>query len=502
MSNRITFESLTEDEIDQVEQNVREAGLNLADNSLLHEDQLIDYFGKSYASNPSNFHFEIGDRKLIRIVRDHLITQKHEKGTKFMRRFRKKNDQKNPKRIKLDQFTDALKNEHDENVMTDETYDIDGVYSQELSVDLLNRVKTYMQTFEIASSIIEQITLKMVSVKIVEGVVVAEVFCAVCQHDQSKKRKLTGKRVFYKGGDGSKYWVLSNFGQHLKNVHKLNSRSNSDENDSLPIDATEIHSSVAIKNEVVSSQSNDDKLAMAHNFSIEYVVNDSASDQATNSNSVSAIFDQITTQVTKMVGATLSHNDETEQMRYQFGEHESNLLTVTKIHRDGSCLFGSLAHQLFANKVNSSVHAKATKRLRKDVVDYISHQYESFKFELQGRVYEEINAEAIHDLDRECKAILNNLREDQYWGGSETLKAVQQMHHVNILIFNEQGSCSFFNQFSEENTRTITLAFRFTNGSNEFDHYDSVCDISSNEILNAMSYLSKPKADMIFDQTL
>lgn len=119
------------------------------------------------------------------------------------------------------------------------------------------------------------------------------------QNDSSKQRKLNGKRVFYKGGEGSKYWVLSNFGKHLKNVHKLNSRlianESSDEvnenhgfeDDSLPSDAVVIPLNSAVeKNEENSSgfalecnptdnnNNNDDKFTLAHNFSIEYIVDD------------------------------------------------------------------------------------------------------------------------------------------------------------------------------------------------------------------------------------
>lgn len=56
----------------------------------LFGEQLVDFFGESYASDPSNFRFEIGDKKLIRIVRDHIIKEQNEKGAKFMRRFRVK----------------------------------------------------------------------------------------------------------------------------------------------------------------------------------------------------------------------------------------------------------------------------------------------------------------------------------------------------------------------------------------------------------------------------
>lgn len=307
-SNRLTFESLTEDEIDQVEKFVREEGLNFAQKKLqkkmecseeilLDEEQLINYFGETYASDPSNFRFEIGDRKLIRIIRDHLVKQLNENGAKYMRRFRKKPDRKNPKKFKLDERTCKLKIEHEQGVNDDENFDDDAdVYCQKLSAGLFKRVINYMESFDIDKSIIESIKPNIVSVKIVNGLVIAEVFCAVCQIDETKKRKSKAKRVFYKDGEGSNYWVLSNFGQHLKSVHKLKCESLDDKKkmntnvNSMNGDTQKNHdispNAVSTVNtddteNNISTLANDAKLALDHNFSVEYVdVKFDASDNA------------------------------------------------------------------------------------------------------------------------------------------------------------------------------------------------------------------------------
>lgn len=97
-SNSLNLVNLTEDDINQIKKFVREEGLDHATKMLqkelgcqgdvlLQENQLIDYFGEIYASDPSNFRFVIGDKKLIRLVRDHLIKNQHEKGAKYMNRF-------------------------------------------------------------------------------------------------------------------------------------------------------------------------------------------------------------------------------------------------------------------------------------------------------------------------------------------------------------------------------------------------------------------------------
>lgn len=90
-SNSLNLANINEDNINQIEQFVREEGLNHSTKLLQKksnhqcdvfqdENQLVDYFGEIYASDPSNFRFVIGDKKLIRLVRDHLIRMQNEKG--------------------------------------------------------------------------------------------------------------------------------------------------------------------------------------------------------------------------------------------------------------------------------------------------------------------------------------------------------------------------------------------------------------------------------------
>lgn len=512
-SNRLNFESLTEDEIDQIEQIVREKGIDFVEKKIngrdqvFTEEQLIDFFGETYASDPSYFRFEIGDKKLIRILRDHLIKQKNEKGVKYMRRFRKKPDFQKPKKTKFDHGDDTLKIEA-KYAIKDDTFTVDDDdLCHQLSANLFERMKVYMETFGTDDAIMQKIDSNIVSVKIVDELIIAEVLCAVCQHDPTKKRKLKGKRVFYKGGEGSKYWVLSNFGQHLKNVHKMTSRLFvNEQSDETPEENNQngsepLNFDALVKKEVTTS---DEKLALAHNFSVEYIENLENSEQTTSPDNPNVIYDQITAQIRKMVEATLLNNDSMKQMIFQLNEDRYQQLKIAEVAANGSCLFASIVHQLFAEKIGSRKHIRTTDQLRVNVCKYITRNYSSFKHELQGRVYEEINASLITDLNKECKDILEQyMPMRDYWGGSETLKAVQEIYNVNILIFNERDTCYFFNQFNEANTRTLILAFRFTN-SNERNHYDSVCDISSQEILNSIKFLStKPQeGNAYIDQTL
>lgn len=533
--------NLTEDDINQIEEFVREEGLQHATKALqkkldcqceilLEESQLIDYFGEIYASDPSNFRFVIGDKKLIRLVRDHLIKNENEKGAKYMRRFRKKPDRKSKvDRTPFNEFhvADNIVDADDENV----------ALSTELSASLLQKLKTSMKSFGVDESIIQSMTHNSVAVKILDGNVAAEIFCALCQNDTTKKRKLKGKKVFYKNGENSKYWVLSNFKEHLKTVHKMTCNQSVQDTDAFDIENNDpsgddsngdsTMSTVMKKNKYsnhplalasTSQENMIDKMALSHNFTYELIdvevvpptsPQNSSTQYSDGQNDL--MFDQITAQLRKMLAAALSNSDQTEEMVFALTESELQSSKVASIAPNGACIFGAIAHQLSGRKINGDHHVEATKQIRKDVVDYISGHYSSFQKELRERVYAEINPKSIEDIDKECKTFLyQHLPLDNYWGGAETLKAVREIFKVNVLVLNERGTCHFFNYFNEEYKRTLILAYRLRDklavqiDIDSYDHYDSVYDIPSDGILQIIELFNKREQRMNadFDHTL
>ena len=223
------------------------------------------------------------------------------------------------------------------------------------------------------------------------------------------------------------------------------------------------------------------------------------------------MFDQISAQIKKMLTVALSNNEKAERMTFELAKNDLQSLKVAKIRPNGACLFGALTHQFFGHKIDSDEHERATKQMRMNVVNHISSHYSSFQKELRGRVYAEINPKSIKDMEKEIKVILNDyLPLDHYWGGAETLKAVREIHQVNILILNERGTCQFFYNFKEEYKRTLILAFRLEDKTlveinlDSYNHYDSVYDISSNEILSIIEILSEreQKKNIQFNETL
>lgn len=227
--------------------------------------------------------------------------------------------------------------------------------------------------------------------------------------------------------------------------------------------------------------------------SVEYVntVLLSPNDHSTNGN---VLFNQISEQIQKIWSATLTSNDQTEEMEFQLTENQPYSLKVAKIPANGSCLFGTLVHQLFGHKIDSNEHEEATKQLRQRVVEHISEHFSSFEGAIQCRVEDEYSLSIIEDNKKACQIFVNDyLSRDDCWGGQETIQAVQEMYRVNILIFRESSTYNYFQRFDEPNTRILMLAYRLGNKLNRHshNHYDSVCNIDTDDIWHLVKFLAK-----------
>lgn len=62
------------------------------------------------------------------------------------------------------------------------------------------------------------------------------------------------------------------------------------------------------------------------------------------------MFTQLTNQINVMIKATLEHSDSRGEMGFMI-KQTMLTLNVAKCALDGSCLFSSIAHQLFQDKI-------------------------------------------------------------------------------------------------------------------------------------------------------
>lgn len=185
------------------------------------------------------------------------------------------------------------------------------------------------------------------------------------------------------------------------------------------------------------------------------------------------LYSQFASKNLKRMENAIKYNELKKIMIVKVDERFMNT-TVLKIAEDGNCLFASLTHQLYCMKNGSPEHKKSTIDLRHQVVSYIRDNIKTFILAISHR--DDFKNE---NTEEGCIDFVSNLlSKNGFWGGYETMLAVSNIYHVNILVFNEKGPFYLASGYSNEYDRTLLLAYRICKGgnhTNKYDHYDSVC---------------------------
>lgn len=496
-ANALTFKNITNDDIDSVENFIKNDALNYLssitalnesersgfvkeDEVLVDNQQLIDYFGKLYASQPQNFRFQSGDRILIKALVERVKDIVDKNGINAgLKKFKNKKNIKTKSKSKKQEST------------TQSTLD--------LKIELTERVKKCMFSYgadkEFNIHLENDINIDIVTVCVENGLVNGTVRCIIC--DKQKKRKNLLKKVHYSSGSKWPGWVLSNFAKHLKchglEFHELENKSDElIENDDSAKEGSNCNGQDAIRSDLeqINNQKVDlDNSVVCLNISDHHV---SQEIRAINAN---IVYTQLSSQITLMMSAVMTNSESQEQIFFKTNDNDLEALTVAEIPGDGSCLFSALVHQLENGKINGKTHQSATTKLRSDVVKYILNEenYPKFAHQLQGRIYDFKNKSDIENITVECKLFVKFvLSQNKCWGGAETISAVSEMKQVNIALFCENGPCYMQPKFNKHYNRTICIAYRqatnkdvTTNEKIVRNHYDSVCDMSSDALYKA-----------------
>lgn len=340
------------------------------------------------------------------------------------------------------------------------------------------------------------------------------VFCISEKKNASDKEKSSGKRKFAKNHiiqyDISKatnlpYWNFSNYKNHLK-YHTVKSIGQSTKKDKK-IGKTK--RSKSISKEIVDMtdvEDEEDKIQTDEqsetslkdesnlNDSSVVVVDEKNVTQDSQDKISSALHRMISEQNLAITQAVYANNEKKFKMRFKLNG-ASKTVDIIKIKPDGNCLYASLVHQLHNFKVKSDDHVAATINLRKSVIAYINDHFDDFIYEIKGRILEdrestdEENAKCKTVTDKECETYIDEvLSQNGAWGGSETIKAVSQIEKVNVLIFMERDTMFFPVEFDPNRERLISIAYR--RAGNKFNHYDSVCELSSEILFDCINHLT------------
>lgn len=471
--NPLSFQLINPTTIKDIESKIQRNGIAIErelDKSMdmdceVNDDNLIEIFGEKFANNPSQFRFRDGD---IILIQELVVRVKQMVDNNELFRFKHESKRKKSKRTNIQ----SHRTMHGKNVP------INNERFKMLKELLFEKVKVCFEQYTIDEyvelgfhdmfedrSIVDVQVCQKNKIEQIYGTIV----CLICREQNGKAKRL---RVYYRDGDeSSSFWVMSNYTKHLTRTHHL----------------TPIHT----KKQNVKTESD---CVVIEDDSIENIKVEDVDLKIYNE---SWLYTQLAAQITEMIQAVLSNGEKEDRMAIKLNDKDTAYLTVASIPNDGNCLFSSIAHQLYRHPINSKDHIDATKELRAQVIEHIldPDNFPSYQFTLQDRVYEMKTADQIQNMTTECKLYVRHvLSKDGKWGGHESISAIAEIHKLNIMTFNEEGTCILLTNPNEKYDRTIAIAYRIgmkENGQVVRNHYESVCDMNSNDLLAATDLAMK-----------
>lgn len=495
--NSITsFETIDENDIDAVEKFVREeledfVKSNENSTEVNKENQsMVEHFGAFYAQCPKKFRFLPGDVKFIQKIKQHVNDIVGKKGQKkAFNHFRNKTN-----RSKIVEDTNKIGKDDQ---ITGSKFTDNG-----LEKKLYDLISEKLIEFEVPQSTRELFDESFISVVNENNKIIGNIICVVCHAQGKDPERSKPKHVHSRG----KSWVISNFTKHFSRAHLKQATSN--QQSFQVVSENEIYQEYAANSEDEIAADDDEEYVYVEqtdpftqelNYSTESLQNFIASEA---SEMEKKFNDQISNQLIKMWNVVMLHGESQDQQVQCKCENGLTVsFDVAHIHKNGDCIFGSLAHQIYGYKLNSDAHKSATINLRADAVNFIKQNYEQFEIQLRGHVMELQDSQLdivfglhnIVDMEAKCKHLLNNcLVNPGFWASGESLKAVAYVRDVNIIVLYENGPMYCVHSEGKLSDRTVVIAFRSPDGNpSSRNHYDSVHSTSGSSIYKIAKFISE-----------
>lgn len=296
----------------------------------------------------------------------------------------------------------------------------------------------------------QEFTANMVEIKTEGDKIKGKVSCIFCE----------GKNLLSVFCKSSGNWVLTNLTSHLNKQHSKQDN-----------DIVKRCEMLTINEEKANTVADNDDGARSNQSIAENQMSD-------------ILFTQISAQCIKMENTVSQYSEKTQSKRIKLATRKSVNVKYCPIPGDGNCLFSGIVHQLFNTSLVSVDHKQKTQILRKEVVSYIKEHLDEFIYNLKNR----ISSKNATDIAQACNAFLDDqLSMPGFWGGMESIKAISEIHKVNIIVMNEIGTSNLPNYFHSGANRSIMLLFGNANGklcknNAERTHYDSIVHISQEKI--------------------
>lgn len=475
------FENLDDDDVKYIEDYTRNKipnliSLNEKEPGSFTEEQKVMFFGL-YASNPKEFEYTRGEQKLIAAITKNIketlyAAENREDGLEFFNNPVKGNWWKNLESTSLGFLYNDTRVFHSNRFPKTKSGENTAQNDiQHLKKSLFNKAEKITITYKLKNlQQLRDFTENSIFVRIVEGYSIkGEIECNFCE-ENSKRVK-----VYYHNSSNG-YWVIANFEkhflrQHMNGISKPNSRSKPNQNYSISDDEYTFDESKSDGDKAQSSR-------RTVSLKIEPAMNE-----------FNGIEDNLYTQISKqniqIINASLSNSEEVIDFYSRVDlESKKNTRTIKmcKIIGDGSCLYGSLAHQIYYSKIGSLNHQLQTKKMREMCVNHILTNLDEFKPYLKGRIYDKceeknINTKSINFDDENDENVytkfVDTLKLHETFGGIESMKVISDIFKVNIVTINRDGSCHLALRLNIAFDRTIFIAYSNKN------HYDSIVEIDA-----------------------
>lgn len=524
--NSIAFGSFDDNDFVEVENFVRNVLKKRAQQSdIFNSIEAYDLFGTFYAKQPENFAFNPGERKLIKKLASYVKKKLDEVGPSYFNQTCKKRGR--PKGQMFETEIGFLYGElraGKQNAILTESKP-----SMKDNIDLVDFKPPMKDNIDLVDSLFKKAAKCLIPYgdgavyifkennvvvdKSENGKIHGHVYCVLCK---GKKRI----SVHFQ----KTYWVVQNFSKHLRNAHPIEETSFIEyvEDSDKKIAKQPIISENAsnFENQSMSEEANEDDTAKSDNkpnvieddinvevqiesdgetINLRYISGDQLQPAASEQDAVieRLIYDQISMQEAEMWSAVFRNTETVHAMPVKFSDVSNSAVDFCDIAADGNCLFGSIVHQLFKEKINSSDYSTAVNQLRIEVVEHIKKNRETYQMVLKGRAYEELNDRKADEL--EINAIIdyflsNLLPKVGTWAGSESLLAISEIYKVNIFIFNENDCCTCFGGFNAQYHQCILIAYGSFCNLKIRNHYNSVVRINQPDIFACAKKFSKSDA--------
>lgn len=355
---------------------------------------------------------------------------------------------------------------------------------------------------------------------------IACVFCKNKANNSKKTAKRANKIVAKKLKKGNSvqgvvpknssviYWNFSNYKKHLRLAHKIDATllkvTEKESSPEIEISQPDAQKDSTIDRNVsfpLHKDSSIDNNASQSLINRNSSINIRTSQLAVDSNKDrlrEKFFGQISAQMLKTTEAVLMNREITDQFNFLIND-QTFIVQISKIKGDGTCLFGTLAHQLHGMEIDSEEHQKSMDILRLQVIDFIRSNLKEFEIALKGVLihsWEESSPEKLAQYEtfstkiweKEINEFLSfEMPLKSYWGGAETMKAVGELYKTNIVTAIENGDF-FFSIHKMEYTRLLLLAYR-RSPFGTLNHYDSITGMENEVMYSCAEALSKTGSD-------